>query len=257
MIPTFLTHSPIALLAGTGDTHAAYLSFFQSVGYHVISLDLISDNHFPYMHSLYELSYDLLILPGGGDFSPALYQALPDTNACSAFVESVPITPYESALDMLQFSLLTDALHKHVPIIGICKGMQLLNVYFGGSLYEDMPGSIHSIPGEDCFHSLITVSPVLLSRQMHLLLPDILYQSAAPKVHAILQLLTSLQIVNSAHHQGIHKLASDFICLQRAPDRICETIIHAKLPIIGFQWHPERLPDFSPLIIKDILQHLL
>lgn len=247
--------APVALLAGDSHTHANYVSFLDRMGYQVLPLDRISATLFPCMGSLYFLTYDLLILPGGGDFSSALYQtqnmhaSTDNTSACSDF------TPYSVALDMLQFSLLTDALHKRVPIIGICKGMQLINVYFGGTLFTDLKSTRHISPCKDTYHAITALPSWLLSLQLQRLSPTPSTKTAW-KRHRILQLLSSIQIVNSFHHQAVRTLAPDFICLQRSSDRITETMIHPSFPIIGFQWHPERLPGLDPNIIKEVLSLL-
>ena len=70
-------------------------------------------------------------------------------------------------------------------------------------------------------------------------------------------LLARFSVVNSAHHQAVSDLPDCLICLQQSPDGIPETILHKDLPIIGFQWHPERLPAFLPAHFSDLVSILL
>ena len=80
------------------------------------------------------ISCDALILPGGGDITPAFFG---EKNKGSRTVDT--------ELDILQFQALDIAIAAGIPVIGICKGMQVINVAFGGTIIQDMP--------EDCLHS--------------------------------------------------------------------------------------------------------
>lgn len=107
-------------------------------------------------------------------------------------------------------------------MIGICKGMQVINVAFGGTILQDMSGDfLHSIPSGDAFHTSIMTED---SR---------LFKYFPVKMH-----------VNSAHHQRIDRLGQHLKIIQRCPDDGCpEALEHDELPILGLQWHPERLPE--------------
>ena len=113
-------------------------------------------------------SCDALILPGGGDITPAFFG---EKNKGSRTVDT--------ELDILQFQALDTAIAARIPVIGICKGMQVINVAFGGTILQDMSGdSLHSIPSGDAFHTSIMTED---SR---------LFKYFPVKMH-----------VNSAHHQ--------------------------------------------------------
>ena len=89
-------------------------------------------------------SCDALILPGGGDITPAF------------FGENKGSRTVDTELDILQFQALDTAIAARIPVIGICKGMQVINVAFGGTILQDMSGdSLHSIPSGDAFHDSI------------------------------------------------------------------------------------------------------
>ena len=153
-------------------------------------------------------SFDALILPGGGDIDPALFHQKDQG--------SRTIDP---ALDRLQLRFLRAFLEKGRPVLGICKGMQLINVFFGGGIIQDLPtGRQHEYIGKDQVHPTTAQKGSLLHS---------LYGESFP--------------VNSAHHQGISEPGEGLTIIQHAPDGVPEAVIHSNLPLIGVQWHPERM----------------
>ena len=167
-------------------------------------------------------SCDALILPGGGDITPAFFGEI---NTASRNIDT--------ELDILQFQAIYYALRLSLPILGICKGMQVINVAFGGTITQDLPtASRHRYENGDQYHkTLISESSCL---------------------H---ELYGREMTVNSAHHQGVARLGNDLLAIQWCPDDGCvEALIHEHLPILGLQWHPERLDaavsgvDGSPVL---------
>ena len=106
------------------------------------------------------------------------------------------------------------------PIMGICRGHQVLNVYFGGSLTQHLPGAEKHVPTKagDSAHA---------TRALPGSFPAALYGERFP--------------VNSAHHQGIARLAPDLEAVQWAEDGVIEACRHKSLPVYSVQWHPERM----------------
>ena len=148
---------------------------------------------------------DALLLPGGGDIEPWRY-GQPNT-------ASVGLEP---ARDAAETALIREFALQGKPILGICRGLQMINVYFGGTLLQDIPG--HSAAnGIDRLHTV----------------------RCAPS--PLRDLYGARHIVNSAHHQAIDRVGSGLIPMQWSPDGIIEAVCHRSLPIWAVQWHPERL----------------
>lgn len=152
---------------------------------------------------------DALILPGGFDITPGFYG---QANHGSRNIDT--------ELDLLQFHALEFFVRTKRPILGICKGMQLINVYFGGTLIQDLEHSeLHQQAEGDLLHLSHVNTPCLLSE---------LYGE-------------DFQI-NSNHHQAVDKIGKDLVVVQTSEDGITEAFYHSTYPIWGVQWHPERLP---------------
>jgi putative glutamine amidotransferase len=147
---------------------------------------------------------DLLILPGGADVNPERYGAIPDLATDSPDI-------YKEFFDLHHLPLY---ISKKIPIFGICRGIQTLNVHFGGTLLQDMP----------YFHET--------------------NDKANPngKVHPVFSMNKSIKLeVNSRHHQAIDDLGEGLIPLFEHTSGIIEAVEHRDLPILAVQWHPEDL----------------
>lgn len=154
---------------------------------------------------------DALLLPGGGDMESWRY-GQPNI-ACRGI---------EPERDVWELELLDLFTGWKRPVLGICRGMQTINVFFGGTLMQDISG--HSqIDGADRIHAVRAVRP---------------FSSFNFAYH-----LYGLEcLVNSAHHQCVDALGAGLYAAQRAQDDTIEAIYHQSLPVWGVQWHPERLP---------------
>ena len=154
--------------------------------------------------------YDGLLLPGGWDVNPSQYGK-----------NRIPEETVDDELDALQFDVLERFLEAGKPVLGICRGHQLLNVAFGGTLVQHLPGAENhmSLPtGEDNVHRA-------LIEQGSFLFP--VYGSGCS--------------VNSSHHQGIETPGEGFRVVMRSEDGVIEAIEHESRPVWGVQWHPERM----------------
>ncbi|WP_455034592.1 gamma-glutamyl-gamma-aminobutyrate hydrolase family protein [Lachnoanaerobaculum gingivalis] len=153
---------------------------------------------------------DGLLLPGGGDIDPVYYGE-----------EMNGSDEPDRELDKAQREILDAFVKAKKPILGICRGMQLINIYFGGSLHQDLvTRDIHTRKnGNDSIHSVKSVEE------------GNLFEKFYGKTFNI----------NSAHHQGTKKLGKGLKEVLRSDDGVCEAVIHEELPIIATQFHPERM----------------
>lgn len=154
-----------------------------------------------------------LLLPGGGDITPAFFG---QQNHGSHHIDT--------ELDILQFQALTSFMAQKKPVLGICKGLQLINVHLGGTVTQHIDtADTHKWAGQDQQHYV--------------------YHSGLNRMDFFYQLYGTSTLVNSAHHQAIDQLGQDLTIVCRAGDNIVEGIMHTSLPIIAVQWHPERIMD--------------
>lgn len=154
-----------------------------------------------------------LLLPGGGDITPAFFG---QANHGSRNVDT--------ELDILQFQFLSRFVAQKKPVLGICKGLQLINVHFGGDVTQHIDtADTHKWAGRDQFHYV--------------------YRCDLSRSTFFYQLYGNSALVNSAHHQAINRPGEGLIPVCRAGDNVIEGLHHTNLPILAVQWHPERMPD--------------
>lgn len=184
-----------------------YAMFFETLGAVAVPVSNVLADPAGYVEAL---DLDGLILSGGGDIAPALYGA--------GNTHSDEIAPPR---DRTEWALLDWAVERQKPVIGICRGMQVINVYFGGALVQDIPALVPgAVPHADSTH------PIALT---HAPLAEALGEPALR--------------VNSHHHQGMTAatLAPDLEGLAVSEeDGVIEALWHRALPVLGVQWHPER-----------------
>lgn len=152
---------------------------------------------------------DGILLTGGADINPSQYGHEVDG--------SVDI---DDLRDELELKLLDGAIELKVPVLGICRGLQVINVHAGGTLHQHVPS--HTFHDDD----------------------------GSATVHEVnFELATTLggiygarHDVNSLHHQSIDALGDDLVVAGRSPDGSIEAIERSDSPVIAVQWHPEMLP---------------
>lgn len=171
-----------------------------------------------------------ILLTGGGDVDPALYGEAPHPSYDAA----------EPGLDAFEIALARAAIEADVPLLALCRGMQVVNVAGGGTLVQDIPSEIagaltHSIP-EPRFAIAHEVWVTKGSR---------LWTIMADRLDG-----ESLQ-VNSRHHQAVRRAADGFEVTATAPDGVIEAMERpASRFCLAVQWHPEnfwRTGEFRPL----------
>ena len=160
-----------------------------------------------------------LLLTGGGDVDPNLYDS-------SISAKVLQVDPRKDRTEIDLFNL---AFNKNIPIFGICRGAQIINVALDGTLYQDIASQV---------------------KMASLHMPDFPYNEPCHKVHVesdtkLYRALGESRIwVNSIHHQGIKLHGKGLVVSARSNDGIIEGIEHpTKKWVVGVQWHPELMTD--------------
>lgn len=159
---------------------------------------------------------DGLLLAGGNDVSPSQFGEAP----LPGLGEVNPLR------DQTELRLIAAAMERELPVLGICRGIQMMNVALGGSLWQDLPSQQPKACGhrQNCLgrypsHRVQIVPGTLLNR------------------------LTGLEEleVNSFHHQAVREPGGELSVCAYCTDGVVEAIEHPSLPFfLGVQWHPER-----------------
>ena len=210
--------------ADQAPAQAAYVQAIAAAGGLPILLPLGLPS--PTLHGLFE-RLDGLLLSGGGDLDPSTYGV-----ATTARLVSV-----DADRDHLELTLARWALEWGKPVLGICRGQQVLNVAAGGTLIPDIP----SLRPHALIHADPSRPPSAMAHPVSVEPDSYLARVGTP---AALE-------VNSSHHQAVDRLAVGWRVSAVAPDGIIEAIEAPGHPFaLAVQWHPERLggrPDAAGL----------
>lgn len=165
--------------------------------------------------------FDGVVLPGGGDLDPARYGGDPQA----------PCYDVNLAQDEIDLGILAAAVEHGIPVLGVCRGLQVINVAFGGTLVEDLPAtSVRHTPGTDgcgglewAWHDVTVVEGSRLRAAVG----------------------SEVIPVASGHHQAIRVLGEGLVATATAADGVIEAVEHVTAPIVAVQWHPEA--DGTPV----------
>jgi gamma-glutamyl-gamma-aminobutyrate hydrolase PuuD len=173
---------------------------------------------------------DGLVLTGGADVDPSLYG--------EARHES--FEPAEPDRDFFEIALVTKALGADLPVLAICRGLQVLNVAEGGTLIQDIPSAVAGTVRHD-----LTQSKTLIAHDVRVAPGTKLAQALAGKLEG------STLAVNSRHHQSVKQPAPGFVVSAVADDGVVEALERpGSRYCVAVQWHPEnfwRTGEFQPL----------
>src|SRR5262245_6635281 len=165
---------------------------------------------------------DGLLLTGGGDVDPALFGELPHPTLYD-------VAPARDTVETIAVRI---ALERRRPVLAICRGIQVLNVALGGTLYQD----VTTEPGTEIRHS----QEAARDQPTHKIKVD--------PGSRLAETLGADEIeVNSMHHQAVKAMGGDLAAVAWAPDQIIEGIELADRSrfVLGVQWHPEELISLS------------
>lgn len=157
-----------------------------------------------------------LLLCGGGDVCPCLY-GKDKSNAFNLDLNR----------DIAELYLIEYFAKKNRAVLGVCRGMQIINVAFGGNLRKEIRyTAFHHAKNQDVSHLIYN-------------------KSGFTK-----KLLGAKAVVNSSHHQSVCNIAKDFFVCSYSKDRVIEAFSHQNGRILGVQFHPERMKDNGRLIYE-------
>lgn len=160
-------------------------------------------------------SFQGIIIGGGDDIEPEHYGLTGDAGA-----------KYDAARDAFELKMLEHAAKAKIPVLGICRGAQLINIFMGGSLFQDIRPHRKLTPNRN---TIFRIKDAEVYPQTHL------YTVLQEKNIAI----------NSLHNQAIDRLGRDIVVSARDKDGFVQAIEAQNLDIMGVQWHPEYLPYAS------------
>jgi len=167
----------------------------------------------PRMVPQYLDEIDALLLPGGGDVEPHRYGQTAETDALYGMV---------GLHDEFDLALINAAIERDMPVLAICRGMQILNVARGGTLVQDLPAGGHWM----CEHT-VSITPGTL-----------LAEAAGTD---------ELRHCYSVHHQGLDRLGDGIEPIATDPSGLIEAVqLRGASWIVGVQWHPEDTTSVEP-----------
>jgi putative glutamine amidotransferase len=159
-----------------------------------------------------ELTPDAVVITGGHDVDPVLYAAAPEVHP-----------RYDRERDELESAVIDGGLALGLPMLGICRGAQLLNVRLGGSLYQELRSR-----------------RVRTSNRWTILPLKTLHVAAGSRLEALLG--APMTRINSLHNQGIDRVGEGLQVVGRDLDDIVQAVeVPSHLFLLGVQWHPEFL----------------
>jgi microsomal dipeptidase-like Zn-dependent dipeptidase/gamma-glutamyl-gamma-aminobutyrate hydrolase PuuD len=204
---------------------ASYINAVLKAGGAPVLIPAVTD-----VHTLRHIvdNLDGLIVTGGKDVNPLWYREEP-------LQQLGGVDPLR---DEYEIKLIKLAADRNVPLLGICRGEQLINVVFGGTLYQDIPSQrtgkplikhVQQMPGEYASHHV----------------------SIAPGSQLAAIIGEGSQDVNTFHHQAVKDIAPGFRVAAYSPDSIVEAIeAWPERPVMGVQWHPEALSVKDTTMLK-------
>lgn len=224
--------SKVVIGIASGRKYENYLNWFLEVSdVEIIRLSYID-------HNLEVLDRcNGVVLCGGEDVHPRLYKK-------SAYVEKYQLNDFDEQRDDFEWSVLSYTQQHKLPLLGICRGLQIANVFFGGTLIPDIrsfdkPDHTKFQEGKDRYHQVNVIR------------------------HSLLATITGAVEgeVNSAHHQSVAIAGKGLMINAMSPDGIVEGMERKESDTGSYlmlvQWHPERMTDGQNAFSKNIRDNFL
>lgn len=198
------------------ELNTAAMSAFSAAGWHP---ELVATAETPQADVLARArTAAAVVIMGGEDVDPRLYGGV------SVYPGS---GKHETAADRAMIAVVHQSLRRQTPLLGVCRGHQLLNVALGGTLVEHMHG--HRARGEDPF----------VATQLHV----------EPGAAAAFDVGGAARCT---HHQAVRAIGDGLQVVARAADGTVEAVVHRAAPLVGVQWHPEH-PAVAHRQLVDLL----
>lgn len=168
-----------------------YIEFFEKLGYVII----LVPNNTNHIEKYFDVKIDLVVLSGGNNVNPKLYE------------NNDILSDVYDERDNIEKRLVSLAINKTIPILGICRGFHFLNIYFNGKLSHNIQNHVNKN------HILKSNNDIINNKE-----------------------------TNSFHNQAIYidELSKEFEVLAITEDNIVESFVNHNCTILGLQWHPER-----------------
>lgn len=208
---------------------AAYVSAVERSGGLPIIVPYISNVH---DIASYIKACDGFLFCGGDDITPSLFheELLTDQGRT------------DQKTDLFHLTVMRKVLHERLPVFGICRGMQVLNLALGGSIYQDL--SLRS--SSSLNHIQRSENRSDLCHKIFISKNSLLYNFCGESCY-----------VNSYHHQSVKKFGKNLLLSAIASDGVVEAVEHPDLPfVLGVQWHPECLIEESSAM-QNLFQYFI
>ncbi|MGO3153664.1 MAG: gamma-glutamyl-gamma-aminobutyrate hydrolase family protein [Galactobacter sp.] len=216
------------------------------------------------------LAADAVVLLGGEDVHPALYDGP---------LDYPQVDTWDLKADAAHLAVVAACTQARKPLLGICRGLQIINVAFGGTLIQHLEVPGHRLPG----HGLTTFAPTRPQFVEPWPVPDVVYSSAADggtvdasgpakdggittqmgyageAARGVAQHGLAVDVAEEptlcSHHQAVDLVGEGLLVAARSEHGVVEAVVHKEAPITGVQWHPEH-PEVSRTQLVALLQRL-
>lgn len=171
-----------------------------------------------------------VVITGGQDVHPAFWGG--DADVVRDIDPRTNPMVHDAARDEYEFALVRAALERGIPVLGVCRGMQVLNVALGGTLIPDLPSgpvahlSTEAASSDGTADHIVTFEPGSIAAS----------------------LFDGSGVTNSWHHQAVDRCGTGLVVTGRTSDGVVESVERPGAPVLGVQWHPEWMVSTDPTL---------